>query len=69
MEEPIKYNKDNDQWIRDIVHSYISTWLNSYGIEGCVELIERFSYLPYSHYYNDDLKARGINIKIKEKNG
>jgi hypothetical protein len=66
MEEPIKYDKDNDQWIREIVHEYISTWLNSYGIEGCCELLERFQYLSYSHYYIDDLRARGIYFKFKE---
>jgi hypothetical protein len=67
MEEPIKYNKDTDQWIKDIVHEYISLWLSEFGIEGCIELIERFQSLSYIHYYNEDLKSRGINVKIKEK--
>jgi len=62
------YNfEDNDYWIKDTVHDYITKWLNEYGIEGTIEMIERFQYLNYIHYYNDDLKARGINVKIKEK--
>lgn len=42
------------------VDKNIEEYLNSLGIEGTIELIERNKSLPYIHYFQDNLRKRGI---------